>query len=103
MNANMSQGRKSKTRDGSREGAEGFPDSSQELLNQTVTTFIAYVKDDITEMKKSMGSLLSENMDLKEQVKNMGKRLNFTENLVSLLQIKSPRNMRKFSIFNADL
>jgi len=66
-------------------GAQSF---GEDLLNQTVSAFIAYVKEDVTEMKKSMNSLITENMELRKQATAMENRLHLTENLVVLLQNK---------------
>lgn len=74
-------GKKSKASETSGERAGGFQESSQDLSNQTVTTFrfITYVKDDTTDMKKLPGFHQTKNFELREHIKCMEKRVEFAE------------------------
>ena len=61
---------------------------NNDLLNETISNFLAYVRDDVSEMKKSMNNLVTENMELRKQVEHLEKRHQFSENLIALLQKK---------------
>lgn len=93
VNSNMTKPKKaqSKNMEDYGEAAESQHEThhvNQDLLNQTVTAFISYVREDVTDMKKSLNSLTDENLDLKKQVASMEKRLHFSENQIVALQNK---------------